>query len=202
MLISIEGIDGSGKTTLANNLYNELTQEQCNVILTMEPGQTSIGKKIRNLLNEERPQICSKTEFLLFAANRAQHFKKSVIPALQKGKIVISDRMGDSSIAYQGFGLNLDIKILERINNWIMNNIKPNLVLFLRLDEKTAFSRIQQRKEVPTPFEKEKQEFWKRVINGYETIFKDRVDVICLDGRNSREELTLLAKKAILSLLG
>jgi len=201
-LITIEGIDGSGKSTLAKNLYQELIRQQHNAILTLEPGKTFIGEKIKDLLNKDRPQMCSKTEFLLFAANRSQHFEELVIPALQNGKIVISDRMGDSSIAYQGYGLNLDIKMLETINIWAMNNIKPDLTLYIRLDEKAALSRTIKRKEALTPFEKEKLAFWKRVIEGYEKIFKDRVDVVVLDGRNTPEELTHLAKNAILSTMG
>ncbi len=200
-LITIEGIDGSGKSTLAKNLYQELIQEQHEAILTLEPGKTFIGEKIKDLLNKDRPKMCSKTEFLLFAANRAQHFEELVMPLLQNGKTVISDRMSDSSIAYQGYGLNLDIKMLETINIWAMNNIKPDLVIYIRLDEKTALSRTLKRKEALTPFEKEKVDFWKRVIDGYEKIFKDRADVVILDGRNTPEELTLLAKNAALSII-
>jgi len=200
-LISVEGIDGCGKSTLIKNLHKQLKKEGFDVLATKEPGKTKIGKEIKKILYQEKNSMCGQTEYLLFAADRAQHFHEIVIPSLNEGKIVLSDRMDDSSVVYQGYGFNFDIEILKKINSWAMNNIKPNLVFYIRLDEKTAFERIKQRKLEPTPFEKQDKEFWQHIINGFETTFKNRKNVVILDGKLSANELLDKAKNIVVNLI-
>src|SRR5438067_1616217 len=108
MLITIEGIDGSGKSTLAKNLYQHLIANDVDALLTREPGATPLGKALRTILQEKNVAVCDQAEYLLFAADRAQHFKDTIIPALAKGTVVISDRMADSSLVYQGYGRGLN----------------------------------------------------------------------------------------------
>ncbi|MFC1895021.1 dTMP kinase [Candidatus Dependentiae bacterium] len=181
LLIVLEGMDGSGKSLLANKLHQELVEQNNDVILTFEPGDTTLGKKLRKILHEEKDNVCDLSEYLLFAADRAQHFEKLIIPALKKNKIIISDRMNDSSVAYQGFGRNLDIEMIKKVNQWSMKNIQPDLIFYLEIDIDTAMKRIFKRNEKLTSFEKEKLEFWKKVITGYNTIYKDKKNVIKLD---------------------
>lgn len=127
------------------------------------------------------------SEFLLFAADRAQHFDKLIIPALKEKKIIISDRMADSSLAYQGFGRSLDINMIQQINSWAMQNIKPNLTIYVKIDVNTAMDRINKRKEPLTDFEK--ASFIEKVRKGFDEIFKNRDHVLILDGNKSQEEL-------------
>ena len=119
ILISIEGIDGSGKSTLANKLRDKLQQDAFDVLLTYEPGDSALGKHLRKILHERDFEICGKSEFLLFASDRAQHFESVIIPNLKENKIVVSDRMGDSSVAYQGYGRGEDIDMIKNINSLI-----------------------------------------------------------------------------------
>jgi len=188
-LISIEGIDGCGKSTLAKNLYTHLMVKNIKVLLTKEPGQTAIGEKIKKILYEEKSKLTAKTEFLLFASSRAQHFEEVIIPHLKEGFLIISDRMGDSSLAYQGFGLDLDINTLKSINSWAMNNIEPDLTIYIRLELSKAFTRMKKREEKLTPFEKKDKTYWEKVIKGFETIFSNKNNVLILDGNKSPEEL-------------
>lgn len=193
ILISLEGIDGSGKSTLAKNLFHGLEQQGLPAILTKEPGATSLGKQIRTMVQEKTMPICPKSEFLLFAADRAQHFQELIIPALKQKKIVISDRMADSSLVYQGFGRGLDVKTIQTVNDWAMDYIKPNLTFYVRVPVEIALERLKARNVELTSFEKEDISFMQRLHNGFETIFKNKNHVIALDGQETPEVLTTQA---------
>ena len=190
-LISIEGIDGSGKSSLARNMHQLLQSYNC--ILTKEPGGTPLGEKIRSILLQVNAVMCAKAEFLLFAASRAEHFEKLVIPALKDGSIVISDRMADSSAVYQGYARGLDIQIINSVNTWAMNNVKPNLTFYLKLSVPEALERIKKRNLALTTFEQE-EAFIHKTLDGFEELFKNRDNVVILDATESPEAL---ANKAI-----
>lgn len=196
LFIAIEGIDGSGKSTLAKNLYNYLHNSGYETVLTKEPGGTALGLQLRSILQTKNTPVSIKAEFLLFAADRAQHFTDVIIPALNAKKIVISDRLNDSSIAYQGYGRGLDIDNLKQINSWAMSNIKPDLTIFVQVDTNTAFERIKARKEELTDFEKERN-FMTRVALGFEEIYKNRKNVIILDGNKNQKEILAEAIKSV-----
>ena len=180
LLISIEGIDGSGKSSLAKALTQKLQDAAYSVLFTKEPGGTDLGKKIREILMTKTEPVAPRAESLLFAADRSQHFTEKVIPALDEGSIVISDRMADSSLVYQGYGRGLDKEMIKTVNSWAMQNRKPDIVLYLKLSTEQAYERIAQRNEPLTSFEKEK-EFIKTLEEAFETVFKDRPDVVTLD---------------------
>jgi len=199
ILIAIEGIDGSGKSTLAHNLYNKLSQEHIPAILTREPGATPLGKQLRSLLHKRPFDICPKAEYLLFAADRAQHIQQVIVPALKEHNIVISDRMGDSSVVYQGYTRGLGIEMIKKINSWAMNNIHPNLTFYVQLSVNQAVERIKQRNEALTSFEKEGTEFLQSLVDGFNDLYKDRSDVIILDGTQSPEQLTEQAYSSLIS---
>ena len=203
-LISIEGLDGCGKSTLAHELATELQTRGCKVVLTKEHGGTPLGTKLRQIVHSTTEKVCAKTEFLLIAADRAQHFYEVVVPALQAGAIVISDRMDDSSLAYQGYGRELDLDLIATVNRWAMNNITKDLVLYLVLDYQTALKRVGTRQETLTSFEQEKAAFWKKVSAGYEKIFAGRPEVARLDASNKpavivRQAVEILQKQGIIS---
>lgn len=200
ILIAIEGIDGSGKTTLAGNLAQDFTNYGLSVVPTKEPGGSQLGKSIRALISQGIP-LCAQAEYLLFAADRAQHMHEVILPAINEHKIVISDRFSDSSLVYQGFGRLLDKEYIKTINAWTTNNLKPDITLFVSLDALTAQKRVHQRKEPLSVFETEHITFTQRLIQGFEIIFNKRTDVIRLDGKLSAEELKKQAFTTIMDQL-
>lgn len=201
-LISFEGIDGSGKSTLARNLESTLAQKGIITLLTKEPGGTELGKSLRQILQTQSTPVCDQAEYLLFAADRAQHFKSLIIPALQDGTVVIADRLADSSLAYQGYGRGVDKAMINHVNKWVMQDVVPNLTIYLSIDPAVALDRVRQRNEQLTAFEQQKYEFWQRVTQGYEEIFAARNNVVTLDGTLSQQTLCQLAVQEVLTRLG
>jgi dTMP kinase len=194
ILIAVEGIDGSGKSTLAQNLHTFFKKNAFETILTREPGASTLGKDIRKLICESTFPIAAKAQYLLFAADRAQHFADIVIPALRNNNLIISDRMADSSIAYQGYGNKLDLATIHSINQWSMDNITPDLTIFVRVPVPVGLARAKKRGTLSL-FEQE--EFLHRVSEGFETLYKNRTDVIIIDGTQSQEIITMQAYNAI-----
>jgi dTMP kinase len=187
--ISIEGIDGSGKSTLITKLSQALQEAKKNVLITKEPGGSVLGKKLRNILQKQTEPLSEKSEFLLFAADRAQHFERIIIPALEKGLVVVTDRCIDSSLAYQGYGHRVDLDMIKNMNQWVIKNFFPNLTFYLRIDVETASKRLAETREELTTFEQEKFDFWERVIKGYEVIFENRKNVCTLDATENPETI-------------
>ena len=187
ILIAIEGIDGAGKSTLAQAVSAFLEENGFDILLTREPGHSALGKEIRELVQTQTMPISSRAEFLLFAADRAQHFTELIIPALQQNRLVISDRIADSSLAYQGYGRGLDTQILRTINAWAMESIVPHLTIFVRVPVPTALERCRKR---PSLSVFEHEQFLDKVAAGFEEIYQNRNDVVVVDGTNSPEFLT------------
>lgn len=200
VLVSIEGIDGSGKSTLVHNLAQSLQHHSLPIVLTKEPGGTALGKQLRSILQEQTTPLTSKAEYLLFAADRAQHFETFITPTLAKNTIIISDRMADSSLVYQGFGRGLDRTMLSTINQWAMNTRQPDLIFYVKVDPQIAINRLAQRAQL-TAFEKEKESFVHKLAHGFDTLFKDRANVIHLDGHQTPTALTEQATNALLQWL-
>lgn len=190
VVIAVEGIDGSGKSTLAKNLAATLTTVSYPVLLTKEPGATSLGKQIRTIVQEHKEPINFKAEFLLYAADRAQHWHELILPNKAHNKLIISDRMSDSSLVYQGYGRSLSIEYIQCINSWVMDNQKPDLTLYVKVDVETALTRIRVRNEKLTRFEQEKKEFFERLSNGFDTLYQQRTDVFIIDGHQPIETIT------------
>lgn len=199
ILIAIEGIDGSGKSSLAKNLYQEFLNQKYAVLLTKEPGGTPLGLQLRTIVQEKKVPVCAKAEFMLFAADRAQHFEQVIIPALDEGKIVISDRMSDSSLVYQGYGRGLDMNAITAVNNFVMNGIKPDITVYVKVPLAIATERIMKRNLTLTSFEKEKEDFVSKLANGFDQLYKNREDVIIVDGTQTQELITQEATSKILS---
>lgn len=197
LLCAIEGADGAGKTTLINNLHSALQQTNASVLCTKEPGGTELGQVIRSFLAERKAPTCLKAESLLFAADRAQHFHDIVIPHLKKGFIILSDRMSDSSLAYQGFLKGLDLNMIKTINDWCMESIQPDLVIYLKIDHESALKRIKEERGLMTKFEEEFQNRMHILIQGFEKLFKNRDNVIVINALDDPEVITQKALQAI-----
>lgn len=168
--ISFEGIEGSGKTTISRIIYEMLMTDGFEVLLTYEPGGTSIGQKIRDiLLSSEHRQISDIAELLLYNAARSQHLKEKILPALESGKFVITDRFSDSTIAYQGYGRGLDFSLITSLDAIVTGSIKPNLTILLDLDVEIGLMRNKGINKIDR-LELEDIEFHRKVRAGYHKI--------------------------------
>ena len=179
--ITIEGLDGCGKTILVKRLNQWLKDRNVDFVLTKEPGGSDLGRELRAMLQHQKIPLTPVSEYLLFAADRAQHFETVVIPALEKGKVVISDRSGESSLVYQGYGMGIDIENIKTVNSWARQGILPDLILYLKIDIETGVKRVGKRMEKLTAFEKRDQDYWQRVLQGYEEIFASCKRVCTID---------------------
>jgi len=185
--ISLEGIDGCGKSTLKEALLRELGRTH-SVVGIREPGGTPVSEKIRDMLLDIRNSgIIGRTEALLYAAARSQVTAEVISPALSRGQIVIADRYLDSTIAYQGYGRGLDLKFLSALNQLCTGGIYPDLTLYLDLDPVEAYQRRQN--ESPDRLEQEGMEFQKRVRQGYLTLADAEPRIHLLDAGLSRQRL-------------
>jgi len=178
--ISVEGSDGSGKSTQIKKIDAYLKSKSQEVLLTREPGGTVISEKIRELLlDPSHKEMKAKTEMLLYAAARAQHLEEFILPNLQEGKHVLTDRFTDSSIAYQGFGRGLG-EIVAEVNRIATGGISPDITFFLELSPETGISRKKSEENHEMDrLEQEKQEFHHRVYNGYKTLSNLEGQRIC-----------------------
>ncbi|HOH92877.1 MAG TPA: dTMP kinase [Anaerolineaceae bacterium] len=163
MFITLEGPEGSGKSSQIPALAQYLEAQGYRVLCTREPGGTSIGDQIRAVLTSmDNPELLPRTEILLFLAARAQLVAQVIRPALREGKIVLCDRYGDSTLAYQGYGHGLDLKSLRAMLDFATEGLKPDLTLLLDLDIKTGLARKKSIDE------------WNR-LDAYEVSFHERV---------------------------
>ncbi len=171
--ITLEGPEGSGKSTQAKTLIQRLAERGIDAIYTREPGGTALGEAIRNILqhNQAGEAPCERAELLLFEASRNQLVEKIIRPNLEKGVWVICDRFMDSTTAYQGYGRSLPVDEIQAINRFTVNNVLPDLTLLLDLEVTTGFERIEQRYlargESADRFEQEARSFHERVRSGY-----------------------------------
>lgn len=180
-LITFEGIEGCGKSTLAKELYEYLKSKNYKVIFTREPGGGKLGEKIREILLSNEFEIPDYSELFLFLASRYEHTKNVIIPRLKEGYIVISDRYMDSTIAYQGYGRKIDLKLLEKLNEIATLGIKPDLTFLIDLPEEISFNRLKDK--ILDRIESEEMEFYKRVRFGYIEIARNEpLRFIILDG--------------------
>ena len=170
--ISFEGFDGCGKTTQINLLERYLTEKGYEVLVTREPGGTSIGEQIRDIaLSPKSKNMDKKTEALLYLASRIQHLNEVILPAINENKIVLCDRFIDSSIAYQGFGRELGFDYIYNLNKSVIGENLPIITLFLDIDFEVGIKRKKsQKNHFLDRMELEKFEFHKRVYDGYKHI--------------------------------
>lgn len=190
LFITLEGPDGSGKSTIIKLIGDYLSNKGMDFIMTREPGGTSIGEDIRHIvLDNENTQMGKETEALLYAASRAQHVHEKIKPALEDGKLVLCDRFVLSSLAYQGVGRNLGIESVKKINDFALGGLYPDLILFFHIDPEITLKR-KTKDSSGDRLEKEGNEFHNRVYNGYMELLKlypDNIKII--DASQSKEEV-------------
>ncbi len=189
--VSFEGVDGSGKSTQATMLYDRFIREGYSSLIVREPGGTDLSEQIRTiLLDTQHTGMAATTEFLLYAASRAQLVSEKIKPALDRGKVIICDRYIDSSLAYQGFGRGVDKTFIQRTNLRATQNILPDITFIIDVAMNTAQNRSLQNNQSPDRLEGETRRFKMRVREGYRRIAKESADrVVLLRGEQSIELL-------------
>lgn len=185
LFIVMEGPDGSGKTTQINLLKEYLEEAGYVCLITREPGGTVIGEEIRQLiLNPEHKEMSPVTEMLLYAASRAQLVHEVIGPALEEGKIVISDRFVDSSIVYQGIARKLGISTVSAVNAPGIGIYRPDGIFFIDLSEAEGLRRKKEQKNLDR-MEQEGIDFHHMVSEGYRKVLSGRPEVMKIDGGRS-----------------
>ncbi len=183
--ITLEGGEGSGKSTLGKLLKKELEDKGCRVLLTREPGGDKISEQIRNIIMSY--EIHPKTEAHLFAAARIEHIHNVILPALKKGMVVICDRYVDSSIVYQKYVGS--VENVEEINEYAYKNCMPSKTFFLKINPEDALKRIANTDREINRFDKKDIKFHKKVYDSYLELSKLESRMIVIDANHAPEEI-------------
>ena len=192
LFITFEGADGCGKTTQIELLDKYLKEKGFKTLVTREPGAKGLGEKLREILLNYDGEVSPNCESFLFLADRAQHVDCVIKPALKKGIIVLCDRHTDSTVAYQGYGRQLDIEQIKNLNKIAVNGLKPDLTIVFDIDIETSMQRVGKTKD---RMESAGTEFFNRVRNGYLAIAKEepnRIKVI-----NSADSIENIHKQVV-----
>lgn len=205
-LISFEGSEGSGKSTQIALLAAHYQKEGREVVSTREPGGTEIGEQIRNIIvhNSKGDEMCAETELLLFTAARAQLVREVIVPALDRGAIVLSDRYLDSSTVYQGIGRNLAADPVAQINRFAVGNVMPDLTIVIDVPTDVSLARIRQRaSDLPDRMERENIGFYEKIREGYLLLAKGMSDrFVVIDGSQTQDAIAKKIWTAVKERLG
>lgn len=199
VFVCFEGGEGSGKSTQSQRLASWLEEEGYVALLTFEPGDTEVGRKLRTIvLSPETGAISDRTEALLYAADKSEHVDTVVQPALDRGEVVITDRYVDSMLAYQGAGRALDLDEVERVARWATHDLRPHLTVVLDLEPEHGLGRFEERDRI----EGESLEFHQRVREGYLRMAKADPDhYLVLDAHADLEGIAAQVRASVAPLL-
>lgn len=188
--ISLEGIEGSGKSTQVSFVIDYLQSRGIELVSTREPGGTMVSEKIRDvLLDNQLPSMHMDTELLLMFAARVEHVKQVIMPALDAGQWVVCDRFYDATYAYQGYGRQIDLKRIDVLKEFSVGDLAPDLTLLLDVTLEVSSERVTKRGNKDR-FENEKMEFYKKVREGYLAIADNCPDrVVTIDATGKIEEV-------------
>jgi len=191
MFITFEGIDLSGKSTQIKLLKNHFEKRKKKVISLREPGGTEISEKIRDIiLDKKNIKMEYLTEFLLFSASRQQLTKEIIVPHLKKKFIVLCDRYYDSSSAYQGYGGQINLEIIQSVNKIASGNLIPDITFLIHITAEESFKRKKLMKKNADRIEKKTISYYKKVIDGYKIISNnEKGRFVVIDGTKSVDEI-------------
>lgn len=191
IFITLEGGEGSGKTTQARRLCAYLTAQGLSVLRTREPGGTLIAERIRTLLlNHSKEAVAPETEALLILAARRQHVDHVIKPALAQGKTVVCDRFSDSTTAYQGYGRGLDLRTLRTINDWATGKLAPHLTLVFDVPVPVGLQRRRSQGTMQNRLDQETERFHKKVRAGFLALAKKEPQrIMLIDASSSLESV-------------
>lgn len=195
--IAFEGLEGCGKSTHVTRLATAL-----NAVATREPGGTEIGAALRaTMLDAKNTLLSPRSEALMMAADRAQHIQQVVLPTIESGRHVVSDRSVFSSLAYQGYGRQLDLGSLRQLNSWAIQDVWPDLVIFIDVSMDVLFERLKKREL--DRFEREDRSFFERVLHGFHEMAKGEPSRwLIIDGSPPKDELESIIRRAVTDRLG
>ena len=199
LFVALEGGEGAGKSTQAKRLEAWLRDEGYDVLLTHEPGDTEIGQQLRRIvLDPATGPMSDRTETLLYAADKAEHVDRVVLPALARGAVVVTDRYVDSTLAYQGAGRSLRDEEVEWIARWATGDLRPHLTVLLDLDPQAGLTRFDERDRI----ESESAEFHERVRAMFLRLAAaDPERYLVVDARRPAEEIERLVRERVEPLL-
>jgi dTMP kinase len=201
-LITIEGIDGAGKTTLAAALQNALSERGIEVRALREPGGVPAAERLRDLVKDPSLRIGARAEALMYAAARAQLVEEGIMPQLKRGAWVLLDRFVDSSLAYQGAGRGLGIAAVRAINDFATGGLRPDRTLLLMVDPEVGRARTLGRTEAPDRLERERSEFFEAIAQAYDELWRADPDRLKrIDASQSPEHVLAAALEAVADLL-
>lgn len=190
LFLTLEGVDGCGKSTQLCFLTEYLKQKGLDVLLTREPGGCAISEQVREiLLSPENKAMSAETEMLLYAAARTQHIAEKILPALEAGKVVLCDRYLDSSIAYQGYGRELGEARVRQINWYAIERCMPDATFLFLLEVERSFERIRQGRESKDRLEQESRGFFERVDFGFHALAQQEKRIRVIDAARSVEQV-------------
>jgi dTMP kinase len=202
LFITLEGGDGSGKTTQAELLGAWLVESGRTVVRTREPGGTDVGVEVREIVLHHRGDIAPRAEALLYAADRAHHVATVVRPALARGDVVLQDRYIDSSVAYQGAGRVLDAEAVRGLSEWATEGLAPDLTILLDLDAASARTRLDGARTRYDRLEAEASEFHDRVRGAYlEIAATEPARFLIVDAAQPVEEIAAAIRARVAGLL-
>jgi dTMP kinase len=201
-LVTIEGLDGAGKTTLAASLAAALRERGMSVTLLREPGGVQAAERVRELVTDPALRIAPRAEALLYAAARAQLVEEAILPLLASGEWVLVDRFVDSSLAYQGAGRSLGIEAIRTINEFATEGIRPDRTLLLDVDPRVGRERSSVRGGTRDRLEREDEAFFRRIAAGYAELAAAEPDRIRLiDGGQDPQQVVEAALAELADLL-
>ncbi|PLX18049.1 MAG: dTMP kinase [Candidatus Muiribacterium halophilum] len=190
MFITFEGPEGSGKSTQIKMLLERLKQEKIPYTKTFEPGGTPLGQEIRKLLLHRPEPMAERAELFLYAADRAEHVKTVIKPALERGEVVICDRYYHSTMAYQGYGRGISLELIRNIMDIAISDAEPERVFLIDVPVEEGFKRIKTSGRDKDRIESEALSFHQRLREGYlEMAQKEEERFLVLDGTRSPEEI-------------
>ncbi len=194
LFITFEGPDGAGKSTQIKKLASYLEEEGIPFLFTREPGGTDISDRIRSLLlDPDHTEMKNETEALLYAASRAQHVREKIVPAVEEGKVVLCDRFVDASIAYQGYGLGINLDQIKQINKFATGGVSPDRTYMIDVPAEEGKKRLIERssgQEGMDRIEQKQLDYHERVRKGFHAIYRENENRIALiDGVRPVEEI-------------
>lgn len=202
MLITFEGIEGCGKSTQVDLLFDYLNTKGYNVIKTREPGGTVFGEALRDVALQKNIDVFPLSELLTIMAIRAQHVEELIMPALQDRTIVLCDRFVDASYAYQGYGRGIDLGIIETLNRLVTKGIRPNLTVLIDCAAGLGLKRKAKDHRSLDRFEKESLSFHRKIRNAYLKLAdEDQRRFFVVDGKSKIGDIHKLIKEKVESLL-
>lgn len=202
MLITFEGIEGCGKSTQVDLLFDYMAKQGHDVMKTREPGGTAFGEALRDVALRKNLEVFPLSELLTIMAIRSQHVEEVIMPALQDRKVILCDRFVDATYAYQGYGRGIDLGIIETLNRLVTKGVRPNLTFLIDCPAGIGLKRKSKNERILDRFEKENLLFHRKIRNAYLKLAKeDQKRFLVVDGKATVDEIHRIIREKVESFL-